>query len=308
MAQEHTVPVGPAPGSVQSWIEASRPFSFTASMTPVLIGSVLGALDGRFWWGLFFLALLGSLFIHIGTNMINDYYDHQSGVDSLESKSGSQVIQRHLLPADQLYWGGLVSFGVGSLFGLVLVALCGWPILALGLLSVLAGYFYTARPLSLAYVTLGEATVFVFMGPVIIMGAYYVQRQTFALDPLLMSLPVGCLVAAILQANNIRDIEADRGHGKNTLATVIGRRAANWEMAGLVYGAFVLTVALVALGYAPWPVLLTLLSLALAVPVVRTIFQTQELKDQEIDAQSAQLHLAYGVLLILGLLTSRFVL
>ena len=308
MPQEQTVSAGPEPGSVQSWIEASRPFSFTASMTPVLIGSVLGALDGAFWWGRFFLALFGALFIHIGTNMINDYYDHQSGVDTLESKSGSQVIQRRLLPAERLYWGGIVSFGVGSLFGLVLVALCGWPILALGLLSVLAGYFYTANPLSLAYITLGEATVFIFMGPVIIIGAYYVQRETFALAPLLMSLPVGCLVAAILQANNIRDIEADRGHGKNTLATVIGRRAANWEMAGLVYGAFVLTVGLVVFGYAPRLVLLTLLSLGLAVPVVRTIFQTEELKDQEIDAQSAQLHLAYGVLLILGLLASRFLL
>ena len=121
-----------------------------------------------------------------------------------------------------------------------------------------------------------------------------------------MSLPVGCLVAAILQANNIRDIEADRGHGKNTLATVIGRQAANWEMAGLVYGAFVLTVLLVLFGSAPWPILLTLIAVALAVPVVRTIFQTEHLHDHEIDAQSAQLHLAYGVLLIVGLLISRF--
>ena len=190
----------------------------------------------------------------------------------------------------------------------MLVALCGWPILALGLLSVLAGYFYTARPLSLAYVTLGEATVFVFMGPVIIMGAYYVQRQTFALDPLLMSLPVGCLVAAILQANNIRDIEADRGHGKNTLATVIGRRGRELGDGRPGVRRFCADRGAGGVGLRAWPVLLTLLSLALAVPVVRTIFQTPELKDQEIDAQSAQLHLAYGVLLILGLLTSRFVL
>lgn len=306
MTQEQTLPAGPQPGSLQSWIEATRPFSFTASITPVLIGSVLGAIDGVFLWGRFFLALFGSLFIHIGTNMINDYYDNQSGVDTLESKSGSQVIQRELLPADQIYWGGIATFVIGSLFGLVLVGLAGWPVLVLGILSVLAGYFYTANPFSLAYIALGEATVFIFMGPVIIMGAYYVQRETFALAPFLMSLPVGCLVAAILQANNIRDLEADRSHGKNTLATSIGRQAANWEMAGLVYGAFVLTLVLVLLGYAPWPVLLTLLSLGLAIPVVRTIFQTQELKDQEIDAQSAQLHLAYGVLLIVGLLISRF--
>lgn len=304
MAVENTLTVGPEPSRVKIWIEATRPYSFTASVTPVLIGSVLGAMDGLFSWGRFSLALLGSLFIHIGTNLVNDYYDHKSGVDTLESKSGSQVIQRGLLTADEVYWGGIVTFGIGSVFGLVLVGLCGWPILALGIASVLAGYFYTANPLSLAYIALGEATVFVFMGPVIIIGAYYVQREVFSLAPLLISLPVGCMVAAILQANNIRDIEADKAHGKNTLATVISRRAANWELGVLIYGAFVLTGLLVLLGYAPWPVLLTLLSLRLAIPVVRIVFQTDELQD--IVEQTAKLHLEYGVLLIIGMLMSRF--
>ena len=305
MAVENTLTAGPEPSRLKIWIEATRPYSFTASVTPVLIGSVLGAMDGLFSWGLFFLALFGSLFIHIGTNLVNDYYDHKSGVDTIESKSGSQVIQRGLLTADEVYWGGIVTFGIGSVFGLVLVGLCGWPILALGIASVLAGYFYTANPLSLAYIALGEATVFVFMGPVIIIGAYYVQREVFSLAPLLISLPVGCMVAAILQANNIRDIEADKAHGKNTLATVISRRAANWELGVLIYGAFVLTGLLVLLGYAPWPVLLTLLSIRLAIPVVRIVFQTDELQD--IVEQSAKLHLEYGVLLIVGMLMSRFV-
>ncbi len=304
MAVENTLTAGPWPSRLKIWIEATRPYSFTASVTPVLIGSVLGAMDGLFSWGRFLLALFGSLFIHIGTNLVNDYYDHKSGVDTIESKSGSQVIQRGLLTADEVYWGGIATFGIGSLFGLVLVGLCGWPILTLGIASVLAGYFYTANPLSLAYIALGEATVFVFMGPVIILGAYYVQREVFSLAPLLISLPVGCMVAAILQANNIRDIEADKAHGKNTLATVISRRAANWELGVLIHGAFVLTGLLVLLGYAPWPVLLTLLSIRLAIPVVRVVFQTDELQD--IVEQSAKLHLEYGVLLIIGMLISLF--
>jgi len=304
MPGENTLTAGPLPSRLKIWIEATRPYSFTASVTPVLIGSVLGAMDGLFSWGRFLLALFGSLFIHIGTNLVNDYYDHKSGVDTIESKSGSQVIQRGLLTADEVYWGGIATFGIGSLFGLVLVGLSGWPILTLGIASVLAGYFYTANPLSLAYIALGEATVFVFMGPVIILGAYYVQREVFSLAPLLISLPVGCMVAAILQANNIRDIEADKAHGKNTLATVISRRAANWELGVLIYGAFVLTGLLVLLGYAPWPVLLTLLSIRLAIPVVRVVFQTDELQD--IVEQSAKLHLEYGVLLIIGMLISLF--
>lgn len=302
---EHTLPSGPAPGRVKVWIEASRPFSFTASVTPVVIGSVLGALDGLFSWGRFFLALFGALFIHIGTNMVNDYYDHNSGVDTLESQSGSQVLPRQLLSPTEMYWGGITAFVIGSVFGLVLVGLCGWPILVLGVASVLAGYFYTANPLSLAYIALGEATVFLFMGTVIIIGAYYVQREAFALAPILISLPVGCLVAAILQANNIRDIEADTSHGKNTLATVVGRQAANWELAALIYGAFVLTGVLVFFGYAAWPILLTFLSVRLAIPAVRRVFQEDDLHG--IDEQTAKLHLEYGALLIVGLLISRLI-
>ena len=178
--------------------------------------------------------------------------------------------------------------------------MCGWPILVLGITSVLAGYFYTANPVSLAYIALGEATVFLFMGTVIVAGAYYVQRETFALVPILTSLPVGCLVAAILQANNIRDSESDKSNGKNTLATVVGRNAANWEFAALIYGAFLLTGGLVVFGYSPLPVLLTLLSLRMAVPLVNRVFREIDLRD--IDEQTAKLHLEYGVLLITGLI------
>src|SRR5262245_49766864 len=97
MATDQTVTAAPPPNRLSIWIEATRPYSFTASVTPVLIGSVLAAIDGPFSLGLFLLTLIGALFIHIGTNMINDYYDHLSGVDTLESMSGSQVIQRGLL-------------------------------------------------------------------------------------------------------------------------------------------------------------------------------------------------------------------
>ena len=309
MTSGHTLTAGAGPSRLQIWIEATRPFSFTASVTPVLIGSVLGAAASPFSFGRFLLALFGSLFIHIGTNLINDYYDYMNGVDTPETLGPSQVIQRGLLTAREVYWGGVTTFAIGSLFGLILVGLCGWPVLALGVVSVLAGYFYTANPLSLAYIALGEATVFIFMGPVIVVGAYYVQQEVFALTPFLISLPVGCLVAAILQANNIRDLESDRARGKHTLATVIGRQAANWELAGLVYGAFVITAALILLGYAPWPVLLTFVTLRHALPAVRIPLSTD--KVEELNAallHTVKLHLEYGVLLIIGLLVSRVLL
>ncbi|MGE0684492.1 MAG: 1,4-dihydroxy-2-naphthoate octaprenyltransferase [Candidatus Binatia bacterium] len=306
MTAEHTLAAGPRPSRVAIWIEATRPYSFTASVTPVLIGSVLALIDGPFSLGRFLLALIGALFIHIGTNLINDYYDHLSGVDTLESMSGSQVIQRGLLTPGEIYWGGIVTFGIGSVFGLILVGLCGWPILALGVASVLAGYFYTANPLPLAYKALGEATVFVFMGPVIIVGAYYVQREVFALSPILISLPVGCLVASILHANNIRDLNFDVEHGKHTLATMIGRQAANWELAGLVYGAYVITAGLILLGYAPWTVLLTFVTLRHAIPAVRLAFEKDKVEElNEALMHTVKAHLEYGVLLIFGLLLGQ---
>lgn len=314
MVQDHTITAGafkgPRPGQVRIWFEAIRPFSFTASITPVLIGSVMGAMDGPFSFNLFLLALFGSLFIHIGTNLTNDYYDYVNQVDILETEGPnlagpSLVIQRGLLSPKEVYWGGVGAFVLGSAMGLLLVYFCGWPILAIGLASVLAGYFYTANPVSLAYIALGEVTVFVFMGPVIVMGAYYVQRQSLALAPLLLSLPVGCLVAAILQANNIRDLELDKERGKYTLATAIGRKAATHELAGLVYGAFVIVVALVLLGFAPWPVLLTFLSLRHAIPVVRTALSTTEVQALNTAVlSSAKLHLEFGLLLVVGLLGS----
>jgi 1,4-dihydroxy-2-naphthoate octaprenyltransferase len=303
---ENVLTTGEGPSRWQVWLEASRPFSFTASVTPVLIGTVLAIMDGPFFLGRFLLTLVGSLFLQVGTNMINDYYDYVNGVDTPETLGPSQVIQRGLLTADEMYWGGIITFAMGSVCGLILVALCGWPVLALGLVSVLAGYFYTAKPLSLAYIALGEATVFIFMGPVIVVGSYFVQREMFTLSSFLVSLPVGCLVAAILHANNIRDLQSDKERGKHTLATMIGREAACWELAGLVYGAFVITVLLVLLGYAPWPVLLTFATLRHAIPAVRIPFGSDKVKDVNAALMyTVKLHLEYGILLIVGLLLNR---
>jgi 1,4-dihydroxy-2-naphthoate octaprenyltransferase len=144
------------------------------------------------------------------------------------------------------------------------------------------------------------------MGPVIVVGAYFVQREMFTLTSFLISLPVACLVAAILHANNIRDLPSDKERGKSTLATVIGRDAANWELLGLVYGAFVITMVLVLFGYAPWPVLLTLIALRHAIPAVRVPFGSEKVEDLN-DAlmYTVKSHLEYGVLLIVGLFISH---
>jgi 1,4-dihydroxy-2-naphthoate polyprenyltransferase len=119
------------------------------------------------------------------TNLINDYNDHINGIDSAGAMGSSRVIQEGLLTPDEVWWGGITAFVIGAVAGLVLVRLCDWPIFAIGLASIAAGYFYTASPLALGYLALGELTVFIFMGPVIVVGSYYVMALRLAWPPLM---------------------------------------------------------------------------------------------------------------------------
>lgn len=283
------------------WYRATRPFSFTASVIPVLVGSFL-AFPYEVHPFRFLLALVGAVAIHAGTNLVNDYFDHVKGADGPRSLGPSGVIQRGLLTPHAVLAGGIVCFAVGSVIGLVLVAITGPALLWLGLASVAAGFFYTAAPISLAYVGLGEVTVFLFMGPVIVLGAHYVQVERWSWTVFLVSLPVAFLVTGILHANNLRDIEDDRRAGKRTLATIIGRRWATYEYYALIGGAYVVLPALVALGAAPWPSLIALATLPAAVKAVRLAARTTNPGRLNYALRAtALLHMRFGLLLTLGL-------
>ena len=286
--------------NLRVWFAALRPISFTASVIPVLVGTAIAATDEFHPW-LFALALAGSVAIHAGTNLVNDYFDHVKGTDNEDSLGQSGVIQRGLLSARSVLAGGIVAFLAGAAIGLVITAYAGWPVLALGVASVAAGYFYTASPFSLAYRGLGEAVVFVFMGPVIVIGAYYVQTGTWDWLPFVASLPIGLLVAAILHANNIRDIENDRRNNKWTLAALAGRPIADYEFVVLMLGGYAVVVAMTLLGTAPWPILITLLTLPIAFGIVQA--ETQARSPRRLNlvlARTAGLHMIFGSLLALG--------
>ena len=289
-----------------AWVQASRVFSLTASITPVLLGTTLAWRDGFYSPSRLVLTLLGVVAIHIGTNLINDYYDHVNGIDSAASMGSSKVIQQGLLTAREVWWGGAMAFAVGAVAGLVLVHLSGWPILAIGLASLAAGYFYTAWPVALGYMALGELTVFIFMGPVTVLGAYYVAALRFTWQPLLASLPLAFLVAAILHANNVRDIDMDVLNHKLTLANLFGRRAANLEMVLLYVGAYAATLVAIVLGALPWLALGTAMTIGPACNNLRSIMHESapEKLDRAVLA-SAKLHLVFGLLLIGSLLLAR---
>lgn len=290
---------------IRTWWLAVRPFSFTASVTPVVLGGVLAAYNGAWNWWLFAISLLGAVLIHAGTNLINDYYDWKKGADTPESLGPNRALQEGMLTPRQVYWGAIVCFAIGSALGIYLVATRGLFILYLGIFSVLAGWFYTAGPAAFAYTGLGEIVVFVFMGPVMVLGSYYVLTQDISRDVVWIAVPVGLLVAAILHANNMRDLEGDRVKNKRTLANILGRRASRWEYYILVGGSYLILILLVVFKVAPPYILLALLTLPSAIDLIRTAaIHDAPARLNKVLRGTATLHERFGWLMIIGMIVA----
>jgi 1,4-dihydroxy-2-naphthoate octaprenyltransferase len=293
--------------SVRTWFLASRPFSFTAAIVPVVVGTLLAAEDAFSWWkGL--LALLGSVLFLAGTNFVNDYYDYRKGVDGPETLGMAGFIQRGVLRPKQVLGAGVFCFAAGVAIGLVLCATTSWELLWIGVASLLAGFLYTGAPIHLAYMGLGEATVFVFMGPVMVLGAYFVQLQRWDWEPVVASLPIAFLVTGILHANNLRDIENDRKTGKRTIATMIGREWANREMYVLLAGVYFSLFIAALVGALPWVALIALATIPLVRPIVQVIRAGGNPKKLNMALfRTAQLHMQFGAVLAIGLLVNWLV-
>ena len=309
------LPSGPAaspadaagrPGPARVWFQAIRPWSFAASVVPVAVGTGCAMLTGQFSPSAFLLCLVGGVALQAGTNLVNDYYDWRQGADHSGSLGPSRVIQQGWLSPREVLAGGVGFFGFAALCGLVLTGMAGWPILLLGLIGVPLAYGYTAPPLKLAYRGLGELNVFFLMGPVMVLGGVLVHGTAGVRAALAASVPVGLLVASILHANNIRDLDDDRRLGKRTIATLVGLRWAKREFDALVFGAYAVLVGAVALRRLPLTALLPLLSLPLAVRAHRTVSEeTEPTRLAPAVRQAATLHLYFGLLLTLGLALGR---
>ncbi len=292
-----------APGRVAVWLKAVRVFSFTASVVPILVGSAVASYHGAVSLPLSLAMLLASVACHAGCNLANDYHDHQRGTDTAESLGPSGVIQSGLLSAERVRTGMLVAFGTASALGLSIVAATGWQILVLALACLAAAYFYTGGPRPLAYIALGEVTVFLAMGPAMVVGSAYVLTGRVTTVALLASLPVGLLVAAILHANNVRDMDLDRAAGKVTVATWRGRGFANAEFAALVGLAYPTTLSLVVVDRGLWPALLPLATGPFAVGLIRSLVgATTPQGLNKALRETARLHFRFGLLLAVGLL------
>ncbi len=285
------------------WGQAIAFRSFTASTVPITVGSLLALVDHHFRTLLFMLMLLASVACHAGANLANDYFDYKKGIDSPKAPKASKVIVEGRLSAADVKRGMIVAFGFATALGVVVVFETSWKILLLALASVAVAFFYTGGPRPLGYMALGEVMAFIFMGPLMVGGAYFAMTETITRPVVFVSCAVGCLVAAIMHANNVRDVESDREAGKTTIAQLSGRALANQEYLVLISGGFVLVIALVALDRAHWPLLATLLALPTGTRLIvnmRTAATAKELNGML--RKTAGLHLRFGFLLILGLL------
>jgi 1,4-dihydroxy-2-naphthoate octaprenyltransferase len=307
MSAPQVIPA-PRPSRLKIWMQAVRIFSFTASVIPISAGAALALVDDSFDLLLFVVMLLAGIATHAGCNMANDYYDHKKGVDTPESIGPSRVIQQGLLSPAEVKRGMIVAFAIATLLGLIVVVSAGWPILVVALLSLAAAYFYTAGPKPLGYVALGEVTVYLFMGLAMVMGSYYVLADQVTWPSFLVGSAIGLMAAAILHANNIRDIALDRRAGKATLATIFGRTIANWEYLILVVSVYLCIVGLVALDLIYWPTLIVFATVPVAVRLVRLSFSKAEGSElNPLLRRSAGLHLRFGALLVVGLVLSALI-
>jgi 1,4-dihydroxy-2-naphthoate octaprenyltransferase len=287
-----------------AWYEIVRPFSFTASVTPVAAAGALAAINGMFNWPLFVLALLGAVLLHIGTNVTNEIYDVRKGVDTITSPRASQALLKGRLTEKEAFVLVGAAFALATLVGIWLVLERGWPVLVLGLLGLIGGWGYTAPPLEYKFKAAGIPLVFLLMGPLMVVGAYYVITGQFSWQAVVLSVPVGLLVAAILHGNEWRDITDDARAGMATLSIRYGRRAAYWLYISLVVGAYLALAVAVMFGALPPTSLLAMLSLPLLVRAVRAAelgVTGQQRAIAMIDLETAQLHAAFGLLLVLGL-------
>jgi 1,4-dihydroxy-2-naphthoate octaprenyltransferase len=289
------------PSQTRAWILAARPKTLTAAAIPVVVGTgvALGEGAARLWPAL--AALVGSLLIQIGTNFTNDYYDFKKGADTHERLGPTRVTQSGMISPQAVLRAAMLCFGLAIVVGSYLVWIGGWPIVAIGLLSVLSGYAYTGGPFPLGYNGLGDLFVFIFFGLVAVAGTYYVQALSLVPAVWPPAVAVGALGTAILVTNNLRDISTDVKAGKRTLAVRFGATAARAEYILLIAVAFLCPVATVVFHQGTSWALLALAAAPFAVPPLQMVLRRNGAALNPALGATARLQLVFGVLYAIGL-------
>jgi 1,4-dihydroxy-2-naphthoate octaprenyltransferase len=295
-----TADAATSPPRTATWLAAARPRTLPAAVVPVAVGTACAAASGGVAWGPALAALGGALAIQVGTNFANDVFDAERGADGPDRIGPLRAVSAGLIGAAAMKRAMIAAFAVAAAFGVYLVAIAGWPIALVGLLSIASGIAYTGGPWPLGYHGLGDVFVMVFFGFVAVCGTAFVQLGHVPALALWAALPVGALATAILVVNNLRDRATDARAGKRTLAVRLGRRGVLLEYVALVTLAFAIPLALAVAGR-PWAAL-PLVTAPLALARVRQLAgATTGAEFNACLATTAQLMMLHGLLLAAGL-------
>lgn len=297
------VAVSPA----RAWMLASRPATLPAAGVPVVVGAAAAVSEGAVFRPLVFAVTLASaLLIQIGTNFANDYSDFHRGADHEGRLGPVRVTHSGLISHAAVRRGIVVAFGLAALLGAWLAWVGGWPIIAIGVFSIICGLAYTGGPWPFGYHGLGDVFVFVFFGLIAVTGTAYLQSGRWSVDALIVAVPIGLLVTNILVVNNLRDLPTDRAAGKHTLAVRLGDRATRIQYALLALLAYLVPGVLASAGGRRGWLLLPWLTAPIAVALVRRVLAgTAGRELNPMLGRTGQLLLLFGLLLAAGLLLAR---
>lgn len=296
------------------WIRAIRPQFFTATFIAVVVGAVVAwHMTGQFNVYMFLLTLIGATFINAGLNLCNDYYDFKSKNDIINKhptpfSGGSRVLPDGLISPKKILFASLLCFTLGSLIGLYLNSILrGNTILFIGIAGVFIAFFYTAEPIRIGYLGFGEVAVGFGYGPLVVVGSFYTQVQRIALEPILISIPIGILIGLVLYINEFQDYDADKAVNKRTAIVILGKVKAIKVYRIFILITYMIIILGVILRWFPVPVLITLLSLPLAFRAVK-ISRIHYDKIYELlpaNAATIGLHLLVGLLLSGGYILDK---
>ncbi|MBU1700179.1 MAG: 1,4-dihydroxy-2-naphthoate octaprenyltransferase [Candidatus Eisenbacteria bacterium] len=297
---------GPGIGSLSVWWQAGRPFTLPASIVPILIGAALAYREGELIWVRFILALIASLLVQIGVNLVDEYSDHGRPAGALKHPAPYKVIFRRELTARAVRMGAIIVLAAATLIGVYLIAVTHWLLLPICLASLAAAYFYAGGPKPLGHRGFGIPLVFVFMGIVMVTAGYYIHSERWTLDALWASLPVACFVTAILVVNDLRDLDEDRAEGKMTPVTWWGRSFGRGLWLVLVVSGYLVVCGRALLDPAMRGLLLVLLSLPILFVAARPVFHGKERETLARGLRMTSLvHFVFGLLFAIGLIIGR---
>ncbi len=289
------------------YLIALRPFSFIATFIPVTVGALIAQQYSSFSLWLYLISLVAAICVHAGVNTSNDYFDYKNGVDRPDTLGSSGLLVKKVISLKEIMIISLVMFSTGIALGFLLVSYTGFNLLWFGLIGIIGGYFYTAKPLNLKYRGFGLPLVFLLMGPFMVMGAEYVQARRLSLSGLIVSIPIGIATVLILLANEIRDTQDDRKVGLKSLPILIGDLAGTRLYLFLVLLQYLMTAILIftnVLSRLSW---LSLFALPVYLAVYHQLsgkaykkFSPEDISGT--DKKTAMAEMIFGASLIIGLL------